>query len=122
MARAELEDRWVADGDPEKVRRRVLRFLDECGMQVVEEDEDYVRVWQGSHLWTRLFGAWFVGPNTLPKKATITFRPADGGVRVSALIEEAWGFGIFDPITRDRYVAFFEKWLDDLMDATGVRR
>ncbi len=117
MARAELEDRWVAAGDLDAVRRRVVRFLERSGMTITEESDDELQAKEGSQLKTRLFGGWFVSAGTLPKRATITFREVEGGVRVRAVIEESLGFGIMDPVLKDKYERYFEDWLDDLMAA-----
>jgi hypothetical protein len=121
MARAELEDKWVIDADLDRVRRRVERYLDETDMTWGEEDDEY-QASQGSQLKTRLLGGWFVSPEALPKRAVVRLKKVEGGVRVWAVIEESLGIGFLDPILKDKYEKYFERWLDDLMDATEARR
>ena len=122
MARAELEDRWIVDAELNKVRRRVEKYLDGTGMSWEEEVEDEFQAQEGSQLKTRLLGGWFVSPESLPKQATIRLKQVEGGVKVWAVIEETMGFGFLDPILKEKYEKYFERWLDDLMDATGARR
>ncbi len=122
MARAELEDKWVVDTEMDRVRRRIEKYLGETGMTWDEDAPDEFQATQGSQLKTRLLGGWFVSPESLPKRAVVRLKAFDGGVKVWAVIEESMGFGFLDPILKDKYEKYFERWLDDLMDATGARR
>ncbi len=122
MARAELEDKWVVEAAMDRVRRRVEKYFDETGMTWDEDTPDEFQAKQGSQLKTRLLGGWFVSAESLPKSAVVRLKTVDGGVRVWAVIEESLGFGFLDPILKDKYEKYFERWLDDLMDATGAKR
>ncbi len=76
MARVGLSDSWDLVGDLSILRSELLAFLAAHKMAVVEESGDEVQtIWakQGSQLWTRLLGGWFVSAATLPKKARLTF-------------------------------------------------
>ncbi|OWK45141.1 hypothetical protein [Fimbriiglobus ruber] len=117
MARADLEDRWDVDRGLESTRKRVLRFLDDVDMKVIEDDDEKIVAKQGSQLKTRLLGGWFVSPESLPKRATIRLRETSEGTRVKAVIEESLGFGILDPILKGKYEKYFDTWMDDLADA-----
>jgi hypothetical protein len=114
MARVEVRDSWVVDGDISAVRDALRTFVKITGFKVVEEQANEIRVKQGSQFLTRLLGGWFVSPTTLPKSATVSVCQAEDGVHIRALIEETMGFGILDPILADKYRAFFERWMDDL--------
>jgi hypothetical protein len=114
MARVEVKDSWLVDGDVGAVRDAVRTFVKISGFKIVEEEANEIRVKQGSQFLTRLLGGWFVSPKTLPKAATVIVRQTEDGVRVRALIEETMGFGILDPILADKYRACFERWMDDL--------
>jgi hypothetical protein len=118
MARVELKDSWVVDGDIEAVRGALRTFFKISGFKIVEEYGNEIRVKQGSQFLMRLLGGWFVSAATLPKAATVTVRQTEDGVRVRALIEETMGFGILDPILADKYRGFFERWMDDLERVT----
>jgi hypothetical protein len=114
MARVEVKDSWLVDGDIVAVLDALRTFVKVSGFKIVDEQTNEIRVKQGSQLLTRLLGGWFVSPATLPKAATVSVRQKEDGVLVRALIEESLGFGIMDPILADKYRAFFERWIDDL--------
>jgi hypothetical protein len=114
MARVDLKDSWVVDGDIGAVHAALQTFFKITGFKTVEEYGNEIRVKQGSQFLTRLLGGWFVSAATLPKAATVTVRQTEDGVLVRALIEETMGFGILDPILGDKYRSFFERWMDDL--------
>jgi hypothetical protein len=114
MARVELKESWVVEGDIGAVRDALRTFVKVSGFKIVEEQANEIRVKQGSQFLTRLLGGWFVSPTTLPKAATLRVRQKEDGVLVRASIEETMGFGILDPILADKYRAFFDRWLDDL--------
>ena len=120
MARVQLRDSWYAEGAPEDVRRELLRFFHEQKMKVVTEEEDEVSTLhaeQGSQLWTRLLGGWFVSATKLPKRATVTYTATTKGIVLRATIEETLGFGYLDPLLADKYTKFFENWMIDLEEA-----
>lgn len=113
-SRVSVSDKWVADGDGRSVRRTLLDFLAERGMEVVEDRDGEIEATQGSQLRTRLLGGWFVNARHLPKRARITYRPTEDGVRVKATIEETLGFGLMDPLLEKKYEDWFNDWLDEL--------
>jgi hypothetical protein len=114
LARVEVKDSWLVDGDILAVLDALRTFVKVSGFKIVDEQTNEIRVKQGSQLLTRLLGGWFVSAATLPKAATVSVRHRDDGVLVRALIEETLGFGIMDPILADKYRVFFERWMDDL--------
>jgi hypothetical protein len=117
VARVELKDSWYVSGDGAALRKRLLRFLKEQKMKVVSEEEGEFQTLsaaQGSQVWTRLLGGWFVSPATLPKEARVTFTETAKGLRVRATIEETLGFGLMDPILAKKYERFFEDWMGAL--------
>jgi hypothetical protein len=117
VARVELRDSWYVTGDMAALRKRLLRFLKEQKMEVVSEEKGEIHTLsaeQGSQVWTRLLGGWFVRPATLPKEARVTFTETAKGIRVRAIIEEAMGFGLMDPILAKKYEQFFEDWMSAL--------
>jgi hypothetical protein len=116
-SRISLSDKFIADGSEKAVRKRILKFLDYCQMEVVEELDGKIEVYQGSQMRTRLLGGWFVNARHLPKKAWIRLSATDEGIRVKATIEESLGFGIMDPLLEGKYETFFNDWLDDLRKA-----
>jgi hypothetical protein len=124
VARVELSDSWTVPGDVETVRKRLLRFFKKHKMKVVSEEEGEfhsLRAKQGSQLWTRLLGGWFVSAATLPKQALVKItseRPKE--VRLLVSIEESLGFGILDPILAKKYENYFDDWMSDLDDALAV--
>ncbi len=112
MARVELQDSWLADGDVHSVQDAVRLFCKRNKVTIAEEYGNEIRVKQGSQFLFRLLGGWFVSPATLPKKGTITFRQTDKGVRVRVLLEETMGFGILDPILQKKYESYFDELMD----------
>ena len=120
MARVRLRDTWYVPFSPDELRAELLRFLRKRRMQVVdEEDGEFatIRAEQGSQLWTRLLGGWFVSATRLPKRATLTFSATTKGTVLRAGIEESLGFGILDPLLAGKYKNYFEEWMQDLEDA-----
>jgi hypothetical protein len=113
MARVELRDDWTVNGDVEDALKTARAFLKKSGMTIVDSFDDEIRFSQGSSLWTRLFGGWFVSAATLPKMGTATFKRTKSGVRVRVKIEETLGFGVLDPLLHSKYEEFFKKWMDD---------
>jgi hypothetical protein len=118
MSRVEVKERWFVDGEADTVRDAVRTFFKVTGFKIVEEEGHRFRVTQGSQLWTRLLGGWFVSAATLPKAATVSVRPSDDRVLVRALVEETLGFGILDPLLADKYRGFFEDWVEQLVRVT----
>ncbi len=119
MSRVELRDSGYIPGDMPALRKRLLRFFRKQQMKIVDEEEGEFHslvATQGSQLWTRLLGGWFVRPTTLPKQARVTFTETGKGLRVRASIEETMGFGFLDPILAQKYEKFFEEWMCDLED------
>jgi hypothetical protein len=117
MARVDLQDAWYVPGTAKELRTRLLRFFRQWKMTLVSEEEGEfhsLRVKQGSQLWTRLLGGWFVSPSTLPKQALVTFTKGRKGLLLRATIEESLGFGIMDPLLEKKYADYFEKWMCDL--------
>jgi hypothetical protein len=125
MARVEAGDAWDAAGDAKSLHRKLLRFFRQQKMTVVAEEEGEfhsLRATQGSQLWTRLLGGWFVSPATLPKRALATFTETRKGLRLRVTIEETLGFGILDPLLEKKYASYFEEWLADLEEFLDLAR
>jgi hypothetical protein len=123
MARAELRDSWYVSGSAAALRRRLLRFFREHKMKLVFDEEGEfhsLRAAQGSQLWTRLLGGWFVSSTTLPKEARVTFSETSKGLLLRVTIEETMGFGFLDPILAEKYKKFFEDWMCDVEDALAA--
>src|SRR6266849_129664 len=72
MARVELKDRWVVDGDVESVRAALQTFFWISGFKPVEEYGNEIRVKQGSQFLTRRLVGWFASAATLHQAATVT--------------------------------------------------
>jgi hypothetical protein len=117
MSRVSISDKFIAEGTEKAVRKRILKFLEESEMDVVEDRDGEIEVYQGSQMRTRLLGGWFVNAKYLPKKAWIKYSETEEGIRVKATIEESLGFGLMDPALEARYETFFNDWLNDLRDA-----
>jgi hypothetical protein len=120
MARAELRDSWYVKDSSDELRRDLHEFFRRQRMKVVAEqegDDNILHAEQGSQLWTRLLGGWFVSATKLPKRATVKFRSTPKGTALHASIEETLGFGVLDPLLADKYDKFFENWMRDLEDA-----
>lgn len=115
--RVSVFDKFIAEGSEKAVRKRIMKFLEDSEMEVVEDRDGEIEVKQGSQMRTRLLGGWFVNAKHLPKKAWIKYRETEEGIRVKATIEESLGFGIMDPALEAKYERFFNDWLDDLRKA-----
>src|SRR5712692_11401062 len=109
MARIRLKDSWLAPTDLEAAKDALELFFKRTKMQVVEQDRDEWRVKQGSQLRLRLFGGWFISPESLPKRATIVLRSEEDGVLVKAVIEDTLGFGILDPLLESKYEDYSDQ-------------
>lgn len=123
MARVELRDSWYVSASAAALRRRLLRFFREHKMKLVLDEEGEfhcLRAAQGSQLWTRLLGGWFVSSTTLPKEARVTFGETSKGLLLRVNIEETMGFGFLDPILAKKYEQFFEDWMCDLEDVLAA--
>jgi len=103
------------------VRDRLLWFCQQHQMRVVSDLNGVLAVEQGSQLKTRLLGGWFVGPESLPKRAQLRCDPMPIGARVVVRIEESLGFGLLDGILKDKYEAYFHDWMMNLAAALGAR-
>jgi hypothetical protein len=103
------------------VRDRLLQFFQRHDMRLLSEANGVLAVEQGSQLKTRLLGGWFVGAESLPKRAHLRCDPMPVGARVVVRIEESLGFGLLDGLLKEKYEAYFHNWMMNLAAALGAR-
>src|SRR5262249_3876915 len=108
---------WITKSDPAALQAKVLNVLDRFDMRLKDDSKDEIVATKGSQFLTRLLGAWFVPARWLPIRATVRMRRTANGVRIRARFEETMGFGILDPITRNKYEFYFGQILNELRAA-----
>lgn len=114
MARIEIKRSWQTSLSVDEARQRLNQFLEQQKMTVVSSDESEVVADQGSQSTAGLTGGWLADPASLPKRATVRLEPAEPGVHVEAIIEEALGPGQLDPHLQNRYEEYFAEWMNAL--------
>ncbi len=120
MAKVARDEVWLLETDAVALRPRLLDFLRASRMRVIEETADRVLAGQGSYMWTRLLGGWFVSPAQLPKRATVTVAPQGRVTQVHAHIEDGLDMGFMNAVLQGRFERYFEAWLSDLGTALGA--
>jgi hypothetical protein len=119
-SRTKLNAAWVTNLPGAEVRQRLQAVFTQDGMTLVSErdaDGREIVVDQGSQFTTRMGGALFVDPKSLPKRAVIVLKPTNNGVSLNVTIGETLGVGLFDPGTQNRYETYFREWFGELMRA-----
>lgn len=113
MARVELKGEWVTALAEVAVRARLEGFFKRRMNSFRDEGARYVAE-GGSQVTTRLVGGWFVSPEQLPHKATVSLTVSAEGVKVVALVAEDLGFGLLDGGLKKKYAGYFEGWMAEL--------
>jgi len=110
MSRVTLVDGWVTNAPQQEIWPRVQHFLvqSKASIEVAGPNEVWAR--QGSQVSTRLIGGWFAGAEKYPKRIHVRFGPAVDGTQIDVQIDETLGFGILDPMFRNRYQEYFVWW------------
>jgi hypothetical protein len=111
MSRVSVSDQWLVHGPQRDVRKEVLAFLVEHGMEVIEDADGMIEAKQGSQIRTRLQGALLVNARQLPKRVRIAVRQTEAGVSIRARMEECFGLGVLSRMLKKRYESAFQEWL-----------
>ena len=114
MARVQLSDSWIVDGNVSTQQDKLLAFFKTHKMEIKNKQGSEISVNQGSQFLTRLLGGWFVPASWIPKCATVNIHQLEKGVQIDAKIEESLGFGILDGFFKKKYQTYFELWMTDL--------
>ena len=122
MARIEMAETWQSTAGESEVRATIDEYIAENKMRIKSDEGSTVVAQGGSQLQMRLVGAWLAKPTVLPRRATIAISGRDGGVEISAKIEDTMGVGVMDEKTRGKYDAYFGSFIAGLgerISATG---
>lgn len=118
-ARAFREVLFTVAAAPEAVRTALAAALRAQGHEVTDAPDGTLAFRGGSQLVTRLLGGWFIPPKYLPRRGSVAVRPDVAGAAVQARFEEDLGFGLLDPIFREKYERSFDGWLVELRQRAG---
>jgi len=109
----------VVAGEVGFLQSKVHEFFKNRKMRVVGEQAGEVHARQGSPWLARLFGVRWSRPGWLPKRAFVKLKRGEKGVTVRAEIEDSSTLQEVGPVLRDKYQAYFERWMEDLKAHLG---
>ena len=113
MTNATLSTSWVVEKDKSNLYDKILHYMENHSMDVVEKNQMTISAKQGSPLITRLFGTFLTPAIYLPKKIIIELEELEMGTKINVNMREDIGLSVNTNLEY-KYKNFFSVWLDDL--------
>lgn len=117
MSHAQLTKTIPSDLNSETLKQKLISFLEEKKFKISTNQENLIVANQGSQLISRLIGFWLSPVGFLPKMITVELNKSDSKLELQIIMEDTIGFGIVDPISKNKYKKYFESVLADLEKA-----
>lgn len=113
MSNAKLSRSWVVENEKSNVYDKILHFIEQHRMVIVEKNQSTISAKQGSHLITSVLGTFLAPTKYLPKTITIELQELEKGTNIIVNISKDIGLSVNNKI-ECKYKNFFSIWIDDL--------